>query len=215
MSVYLKNLAVPVNGADPLPLAFPEPVDQARCLLAGFEVNFNNHEHFLKKLEVSVNTQYPTEAPYSGILIDGKAIIQDKDPAHVSLGTVNGMVVGYTLDDPTVRFGYGYWTKSDPRTVVAWVQYLHQPLSQAAVFLQEIYIETKDTDFEVSSLVIDAGNSTLELGEYREDSMGYYEQAVIFTPQIKLQKRDGKDVEFKTATLRLVVVASVMPGTPS
>lgn len=210
MSVFLKNLAVPVNGATPLPLAFPEPVAQATAVLAGFTVNFQNSQHFLKELKAKVvSSPNSSVAPFTSLLISGEAYIKDKDPNHLSGGALNGMVLASTPNDDSLHYVEFDWNRTGSVTVD--IRYLTRPLSQVAIFLRGITIETKDTDFEVTSLTADAGNSTVELGEYREDSMGYSMQRVFFEPKLKLEKRDGKSVDFKTATLSLTVVGICAP----
>lgn len=202
MSVFFKNIAVPANGAPALNLAFPEPVATAGVVLAGFDVRFDDKEHFVHKLNVAVSA---TASGSSNLLISGTAVIQDKDPEHYSTGAVNGMAYGVTEGDTSLHRVESIWYGSGRSG--ARVQYLTQPISQAVVFLRTITLETKDTDFEVTSLTIDAGNANLEIGPYEEDSMGFFQQFVYFEPQLKLQKRDGKDVAVKTAQLEWTVLA--------
>lgn len=213
MTAFFKNYSVPVN-APSLEVTFPQPVSEAGAVLAGFSVGFQNSQHHLRKLVVKVTCTpllRPGETTFTKLMLSGDVHIVDRDPKHQNWGLLNAMVWGSTGDptsgDTSLHTHSGTWQPSHGNAAFE-MKYLNEPISQAIIYLTSIELETHEDDIVVSSLTVDAGNSTVRLDHFGPDSGGFNSQWVIFSPTLKVEKRKGRVADLRSGSLGYTVLAT-------
>lgn len=185
-------------------IQFNQAVENTWAVLAGFETGFGSSAYEVQTISARLN-ESGSSAPDTGLCeVTAEVTIEDND-GHKDGGTLYIMGIGQTKDDRT-QFRSVPWNPSHGEHTET-IHAQGAPLEYAWVFIRGFNLTYGNrSQYEVRTIEIDAGNTTLQLSSVLDSGGKSYTWYITFTPKLVMDD-DSNHVQTDDSALDLLVMA--------